>query len=67
MKSTICYIATWLAAAAMGGAIALAPIANADTDPAVPYGTNPTSPDIFGYHTSNDVANPSNSSVDVPF
>jgi hypothetical protein len=50
-----------LAAAAIGGAVALAPIASADTDPAVPYGTNPTSPAIFGYHTwiGDD--------VDVPF
>jgi hypothetical protein len=67
VKTTIKYIAPWLAAAAIGGAIALAPIASADTDPAVPYGTNPTSPDIFGYHTSNEVANPTNSEVDVPF
>jgi hypothetical protein len=67
MKTTIKYIAPWLAAAAIGGAIALAPIASADTDPVVPYGTNPTSPYIFGYHTSNDVANPTNSGVDVPF
>jgi hypothetical protein len=24
-------------------------------------------PTIFGYHTSNDVANPTNSAADVPF
>jgi hypothetical protein len=61
MKTTIKYAAPWLAAAAIGAAIALAPIASADTDPAVPYGTNPTSPAIFGYHTwiGDD--------VDVPF
>jgi hypothetical protein len=61
MKTTINYAAPWLAAAAIGAAIALAPIASADTDPAVPYGTNPTSPAIFGYHTwiGDD--------VDVPF
>ncbi len=61
MKTSIKYVAPWLAAAAMGAAIALAPIASADTDPAVPYGTNPTSPAIFGYHTwiGDD--------VDVPF
>jgi hypothetical protein len=64
---TIKYFVPWLAAATIDGAIAVAPIANADTDPAVPYGTNPTSPAIFGYHTSNDVANPTNSEVDVPF
>ena len=67
MKTTIKYIAGWSAAAAITGAIALAPIASADTNPAVPYGTSPTSPDIFGYHTSNEVANPTNSGVDVPF
>jgi hypothetical protein len=67
MKTTIKYIGPWLAAAAIGGAIALAPIASADTDPAVPYGTNPTSPYIFGYHTSNEVASPTNSELDVPF
>jgi hypothetical protein len=51
MKTTIKYVAPWLAAAAIGAAIALAPIASADTDPSVPYGTNPMSPYIFGYHT----------------
>jgi hypothetical protein len=56
-----------LAIAASAAAIGLAPIANADTDPAVRYGPNPTSPDIFGYHTSNEAANPTNSEVDVPF
>ena len=62
------FIAPWLAAAAMGAAVALAPIASAatpmapatthpipavvtDTDPATPYGTDPESPAIFGYHT----------------
>jgi hypothetical protein len=48
MKTTSKYAAPWLAAAAIGAAIALTPIASADTDPAVPYGTNPTSPAIFG-------------------
>src|SRR5262245_42105023 len=52
MKTTLKYVAPWLAAAAMGGAIALAPIASAaatptphsgpaaitDTDPLVRYG-----------------------------
>ena len=31
MKTTIKYIAPWLAAAAVGGAIGLAPVASADT------------------------------------
>ena len=30
--------------------MALAPIPNADTDPATPYGTDPMSPALFGYH-----------------
>jgi hypothetical protein len=71
MKTKITLIAPWLAAAAIGGAIALAPIASAathrapapsvgaspsaggppGTDPSTPYGTDPLSPDIFGYHT----------------
>ena len=67
MKTTIKYIAPWLAAAAISGAIALAPIASAATDPTTPYGTDPVNPYIFGFHTSNDVASPTNSEVDVPF
>ncbi|MDT5209798.1 MAG: hypothetical protein QOF67_2213 [Mycobacterium sp.] len=71
MRTKITYVAPWLAAAAIGGAIALAPIASAathpapapsagtfqsavgrpGTDPSTPYGTDPLSPDIFGYHT----------------
>ena len=71
MKTKVTYVAPWLAAAAIGGAIALAPIASAathavpapsagtshsavgtpGTDPSTPYGTDPMSPYIFGYHT----------------
>ena len=43
MKTTIKYIAPWLAAAAIGGAIALAPIASADTNPPCPMAPIPTS------------------------
>lgn len=76
----ISFVAPWLAAAAIGGAIALAPIASAathatpaapasttsarvatGTDPATPYGTDPESPAIFGYHTW------LGDNVDVPF
>jgi hypothetical protein len=84
MKTTIKYVAPWLAAAAMGGAIVLAPIAGAatppaanthvalaagaGTDPLVPFGTDPHSPYVFGYHVSNhDEANTTNGQVDVPF
>jgi hypothetical protein len=68
MKATVKYIAPWLAAAAIGGAIALAPIASADTNPVVPYGTDPQTSYVPGYHVSNhDEANTTNGFVDVPF
>ena len=53
------YVAPLLAAVG-AAAIVLAPIASADTDPVTPYGTNPASPAIFGYHTwlGDDVAVP---------
>ena len=67
MKTTIKYIAPWLAAAAIGAAIALAPIASADTNSAVPYGTDPHIPSL-GYQVSNhDEANTTNGFIDVPF
>jgi len=44
MKTTIKLIAPWLAAAGIVGAIAAAPLANADTDPCTPYGTAAISP-----------------------
>jgi hypothetical protein len=49
MMKTMKYVAPLLAAAG-AAAIVLAPIASADTDPVTPYGTDPTSPAIFGYH-----------------
>ncbi|AGB25234.1 hypothetical protein Mycsm_05024 [Mycobacterium sp. JS623] len=84
---TIKYIAPWLAAAAIGAAVALAPIASAatppapaattgtastagtaGTDPLVPFGTEPHSPYVFGYHVSDhDESNTTNGQVDVPF
>ena len=68
MKRTIKHVAPWLAAAAIGGAIALAPIASADTNPLVPYGPNPTSPYVPGYHVDNqDEVNTTNGFRDVPF
>ena len=68
MTTKIKYIAPWLAAAAIGGAVALAPIASASTNPAVPFGTSPSSPYVLGYHVSNhDEANTTNGFVDVPF
>jgi hypothetical protein len=68
VMASIKFIAPWLAAAAIGGALALAPIASADTNPAVPFGTDPHSPYVLGYHVSNhDEANTTNGMVDVPF
>jgi hypothetical protein len=68
---------SWLITASIGAAIALAPIASADTDPQVPYGTDPyvpygpqtqQSPDVFGYHPSNhDETDTTNGRVDRPF
>jgi len=77
MKTTLKYVAPWLAAAAIGGAVALAPIASAathpapvssaGTDPLVPYGTDPQVPSL-GFHESNhDNADTTNGFVDVPF
>jgi hypothetical protein len=68
MKTMAKYVAPWLAAAAIGGAIALAPSAMADTDPLVPYCTDPHSPYVTGFHVSNhDEANTSNGFLDSPF
>jgi hypothetical protein len=84
MKTTIKYLAPWLAAAAIGGAIALAPIAGAaatparvtttvtphapDTDPLVPYGTDPHVPYRLGYVNPNhDEGNTTNGELDLPF
>ena len=67
LKATTKYVAPWLAAAAIGGAIALAPIASADTNPLVPFGTNPHVPS-GGYHVSNhDETNTTNGFIDAPF
>ena len=68
MKTTRKLTAAWLVAAAIGGAIALAPAASANTDPLVPYGTDPHSRYMLGYHVSNhDETNTTNGQVDAPF
>jgi hypothetical protein len=67
MMKTVKYVAPLLAAAG-AAAIALAPIASANTDPLVPYGTDPHSPYVLGYHVSNhDESNTTNGQLDVPF
>jgi hypothetical protein len=61
MRTSIKYIAPWLGAAGIAGAIAVAPFANATTDPCTAYGTDPMSPCIWGYHPANT------QQFDVPF
>ncbi|MDT5092046.1 MAG: hypothetical protein QOH60_1409 [Mycobacterium sp.] len=53
MKTTIKLLAPWLSAAAIGGAIALAPIASAAPDPLVPYGPDPQIPYHLGFYNPN--------------
>jgi hypothetical protein len=57
-----------LALAAVGAAIVLAPIAGADTDPLVPYGTYPQVQTSIGLQTSNhDETDTTAGLVDLPF
>jgi len=68
MKTTVKQIIPWLAFAAIGGAIAFAPIANADSSPLLPYGTNPQPSVPIGQHWSDqDELNTTNGDVDLPF
>jgi hypothetical protein len=68
MTASIKFIAPALGAAAMGAAILLAPIASANTDPLVPYGTDPHTPYVLGYHVSNhDESNTTNGQLDTAF
>ncbi|ORA34642.1 hypothetical protein [Mycobacterium aquaticum] len=77
MKNPMKFAAAALAAAAIGGTVALAPIAAAETQtantasgasPLVPYGTTPDIPYRLGYIDSNhDEANTTTNNVDLPF
>ncbi|MCX8563029.1 hypothetical protein OS122_19215 [Mycolicibacterium mucogenicum] len=51
--TAITVVAGWLAAALIGGTLICAPIANADTDPFVPYGTDPAVPTASCHRVSN--------------
>jgi hypothetical protein len=62
MKTTIKYIAPWLTAAAIGGAIALAPIASADTNPLVPS-ASPTGQPCSDTAGSTNCQRPGNAQV----
>jgi hypothetical protein len=68
MKTSIKFIAPALGAAAIGATMLLAPIASADTNPLVPYGTDPHTPYVLGYHVSNhDESYTTNGQLDTPF
>lgn len=57
-----------LALAITGAAIALAPIAGADTNPLVPFGTNPQVKTSIGLQTSNhDEIDTTAGQLDLPF
>lgn len=68
MKNPIKFIAPGLAAAGVAGALLLAPIASANTDPLVPGGTDPHSSYVLGEHFSDhDEANQSTGGLDTSF
>ena len=68
MKNPIKFIAPAMAAAGIAGALLLAPIASADTDPLIPNGTDPHSSYVLGEHFSNhDEANQSAGYLDTSF
>lgn len=76
MRKQIALVTPWLAAAAIGGALALAPLAGATTDPGTPYSGNNGSnspamhrdPSSFGVHSDDhDEIDQSAGSFDVPF
>jgi len=68
MKATVKHFVPWLAAAAIGGAIALAPIAYANISPVATYDADSSSPSSPGYHVDNqDDVNTTNGFVDTPF
>ncbi|MDX1889628.1 hypothetical protein [Mycolicibacterium sp. 050158] len=61
-------ILSGLAMAITGAAIALAPMAGADTNPLVPFGTNPQVKIPVGLQTSNhDEVDTTGGQVDLPF
>lgn len=66
----IMFLAPALGAAVIGAALVLAPIASANTDPHVPYGTDPQPPNL-GYYESNSGSHSTGDttlgSLDLPF
>jgi hypothetical protein len=66
----ITFLAPALGAVAVGAALVLAPVASANTDPRVPYGTDPQPPNL-GYYESNSGTHSAGDtalgSLDLPF
>lgn len=73
MKNAL--VASWIVAAAIGGAVSLAPLAGAQPDPDVPYGGDEfeapgqgPNPDSFGFHdSSHDEKDTTAGATDVPY
>ncbi|MDX1877782.1 hypothetical protein SBE55_08130 [Mycolicibacterium sp. 141076] len=53
MKNSLKRATVWLAIAAVGGALVVAPVAAADTNPTVPSGTDTYSQYVNGEHNTN--------------
>ncbi|OKH82043.1 hypothetical protein EB75_13945 [Mycobacterium sp. ST-F2] len=53
MKNTLKRVTVWLSIAAVGGALIVAPVASADTNPTVHYGTDSHSQYQNGNHDTN--------------
>lgn len=53
MKNSLKRATVWLAIAAVGGALVVAPVAAADTDPTVRSGTDTYSQYVNGEHNTN--------------
>ncbi|MUL67824.1 hypothetical protein BOO86_25350 [Mycobacterium sp. CBMA 234] len=56
MNKTLKRITVWLSIAAIGGALVVAPVASADTNPTVSDGTNSYTQYQSGYHVTNSPA-----------
>lgn len=52
MKNTLKRVTVWLSIAAVGGALIVAPVASADTNPSVHYGTDTYSQYQNGTHNT---------------
>lgn len=75
MRMKSAFVASWIVAAAIGGAASLAPLAGAQPDPDVPYGGDEfeapgqgPNPDGFGFQdSSHDEKDTTAGATDVPY